>query len=147
MRKQLRNIAWIATALVVGFIGLAWSQLMPVPSNIWTAGQLVTAVDINNIGVAPSGFATQVKVYSSELTPSVVTANLCAEQSFTVTGLASTDKVFLNLDEEIAAESSSVSLVAARASDADTLGITFCNVSGANASPTSGTHVTTAVRS
>lgn len=135
------GIATILTGCIA--IGAAFAQLMPVPSNIWAAGQIVTAVDANNIGVAPNTFATQIKVYTQTITPASVAANLCAEQTFTVTGLTTSDKIAYNP----AATGNATSAGQVRVSAADTLAVTYCNPTAGALTPGAGTAEIVAIRS
>lgn len=87
---------------------------------------------------------TSVKVYSQALTPSAVSANTTAEQTFTVTGLGTNDIVFVNKPTAQAG----LGIVGARVSATDTLAITFSNNTAGAITPTAGeTYTIAAVRS
>lgn len=131
--------AFLALTVVVAQVVNKW----PVPSNIWTAGQIATATDANNLGVAVSPFATQIKTYSQNITPSSVAANLCAEQTFTVNGLITSDKVFFNP----VAAGNATSAGQVRVSAADTLAVTYCNPTSGALTPGAGTAEIVAIRS
>lgn len=139
MRKW---IAGLTTGLIVAIAGGVLAN-MPVPSQIWASGQIATAVDANNLGVAPATFATQIKVYSQTITPASVAANLCAEETFTVTGLTTDDKVVYN---PVAAGNAS-SATQWRVSAANTLAVTYCNPTAGALVPGAGTAEIVAIRS
>ncbi len=97
-----------------------------------------------SIKVGASGTAiTQVRVYSQALDPASVAALTTAEQTFTVTGLTTDDKVFVNKPTNTAG----LGIVNARVSAADTLAITFGNFTAAPIDAASETYTITAIRS
>lgn len=86
---------------------------------------------------------TQVKVYTPSLTPSSVATVVVAEQTFTVTGLTTADKVIVNPP----AISNATGIAGARVSAANTLAIRFVNPTGGSLTPTAGTYTVIAFRS
>lgn len=72
--------------------------------------------------------------FSATLTPAAVNANTCAEQTFTVTGVATTDVVTTNKPTAQAG----LGIAGSRASGTNTVGINFCNVTGSPITPTAG---------
>jgi len=153
MRKALVSLAAAAALVLCAASASAQTQLYPIPSGVGTAGQAVVFKDGNNIqgsnSISPttlqlgSGTAlTKIVVYSTTVTPGSVAANGCAWQSFTVTGLTTSDKVIIN---------SSVlwtpAAVGARVSAADLLAVNFCNSGNGAASPAGATLTTIAIRS
>ena len=94
------------------------------------------------IGASGTGI-TQMRVYSQTIDPASVAANTTAEQTFTVTGLAATDKVFISKPTNTVG----LGLVNARVSAADTLAITFGNFTAAPIDAGSETYTITAIRS
>ena len=82
----------------------------------------------------PASSETTVDIYSQALTPSAVAANTTAEQTFTVSGLAVNDTVFVNKPTAQAG----LGIVGARVSAANTLAITFSNNTAAGINPTAG---------
>jgi hypothetical protein len=87
---------------------------------------------------------TQIVYYSQTLTPASVAAATCAEQTFTVTGLATTDTVLVNASGLVG---TTTMIGNARASATNTLAIEFCNVSAVTAqTPTSQTYTIRAER-
>ncbi len=74
--------------------------------------------------------------YSPTLTPASVAADTTAEQTFTVTGLATTNSVVVNGP----APTAGTGIVNARVSAANTLALTFVNATAAAVVPTSGTY-------
>lgn len=86
---------------------------------------------------------TQAKVYSQTITAAATAAASAVEQTFTVAGLTTSDKVFINPP----AISNSCVPVACRVTAVDTLGITFLNPTAGSLTSTSGTYLITAIRS
>lgn len=76
---------------------------------------------------------TQMRVYSQALTPAAVAANTTAEQTFTVTGVTTADKV-LSINKPTA--QAGLGIVGWRVSAANTVGITFSNNTAAGITPT-----------
>lgn len=96
-----------------------------------------TSLQIGSSGTA----ITQQKVYTPTLTPAAIAGAAYTEQTFTVTGLATTDTVIVNGP----AAAANTVLVHARVSAADTLALTW--ITSAAAMPTSGTYRIVAIRS
>jgi hypothetical protein len=86
---------------------------------------------------------TQMRVYSQTITPASVGAATVAEQTFTVTGLTTADKVVVNP----AAISNATGIAGARVSAADTLAVRFVNPTAGALTPTAGTWTVLALRS
>jgi hypothetical protein len=84
-----------------------------------------------------------VKLYSQTVTPASVAAATVAEQTFTVTGLTTGDKVFVNA----AAISNAVGIGNVRVSAANTLAVQFINPTAGALVPTAGTWNIMAIRS
>lgn len=82
------------------------------------------------------------QTYSQSLTPTSVAANTTAEQTFTVTGLVTSDIITINKPSLNAG----IGIVNARVSAANTLAITYINVSGSPITPTSETYKIISVR-
>lgn len=76
------------------------------------------------------------KKYAPNLTPASVAANTSAEQTFAVTGLATTDIVIVNGPAPLAG----TGIVGARVSAADTLAVTFANFTAGALVPNPGVH-------
>lgn len=76
----------------------------------------------------------QVRLYApaGAFSPVAVTANTTSTQTFTVTGLTTTDMVIVTKPTE----QTGLAIVGARVSSANTLSITFANVTGASITPT-----------
>lgn len=152
MNIRLSLFAAIAAA-VLSSQASAQTQLYPVPSGVGTTGQAVVFKDGNNLqgsnSISPSTLQigsgtslTKITVHSTTVTPGSVPANGCNWQSFTVSGLTTSDKVFIN---------SSVlwtpAAVGARVSAADLLAVNFCNPGNIAASPAGATLTAIAIRS
>lgn len=86
---------------------------------------------------------TQARVFSQTITPASVAAATVAEQTFTVTGLTTADKVVVNP----AAIANAVGIVGARVSAADTLAVRFVNPTAGALVPTAGSWTILAFRS
>jgi hypothetical protein len=98
----------------------------------------------DNLTVGGSGTPiTQMRVYSQTITPASVGAATVAEQTFTVTGLTTADKVIVN-PPSIA---NATGIAGARVSAADTLAIRYVNPTAGALTPTAGTNTIIAVRS
>lgn len=104
------------------------------------------AVDTTSLTVGASGTAvTQIRVYSATIDPAPVAAATCAEQTFTVTGLTTADKVIVNGPAGWA--TTGIGVVNARVSAADTLALTFVNPTAGALDAASGTVAVIAIRS
>lgn len=95
------------------------------------------------IGTLAGTQLTQVRVYSQSLTPVSVAAATAAEQTFTVTGLTTADKVIVNPN----ATGAGVALASARVSAANTLALTYVNPTAGALTPAAGTYTIVAIRS
>ena len=131
--NNLTAIAAVATGQVLVSAG---TGTLPA----WSAAPSLTSLTLGASGTA----ITQMRIYSSALAPSAVTAGVCAEQGFTVTGITTADKLVIN---RTTAPSNPIPAVAARPSGADTVAITFCNTTAGTDSPDSDTYNIIAIRS
>ena len=96
------------------------------------------------VTVGTSGtLITQVKIYGPSLTPASVAAATVAEQTFTVTGLTTSDKVLVT----VPSISNATGIAGARVSATDTLAVRFVNPTAGALTPTSGVYVVVAFRS
>lgn len=94
----------------------------------------------SSLQIGTSGTAiTQQTVYTPTLTPAAVSAGAPAEQTFTVTGLATTDTVTVNAP--------GAAVFNARVSAANTLAITFMPPATGSYTPPAGTYRIVAIRS
>lgn len=99
-----------------------------------------------NGGIAAGSGGTEltyIKVYTPSITPASVAAAVVAEQTFTVTGLTTGDKVTVNPP----AIANATGIAGARVSAADTLAIRFVNPTAGALTPTAGTYTVLAFRS
>jgi hypothetical protein len=87
---------------------------------------------IASIPSGPSGFASRLARFTATLSPAIVNANTCAEQTFTVTGVATGDVVVVNKPTAQAG----LGVSGVRASAANQVGINFCNNTAAGITPT-----------
>lgn len=81
----------------------------------------------------PRGNINKLMVVSVALTPSAVSANTTAQQTFTVPGVLATDVV---IAVEKPSHQAGLGVVGARVTATDTVGITFSNNTGAGITPT-----------
>lgn len=96
-----------------------------------------------NVGASGTDI-TQIRVYSQSLTPAATAALVqTVEQTFTVTGLATTDKVYINGP----VPTSLCPPVTVRVSALDTLAIGFTTLTAVACTPAGGTYNIVAVRS
>ncbi|MDZ4253543.1 MAG: hypothetical protein U1A72_13330 [Sulfuritalea sp.] len=134
--NNLTGVAAVASGQVLTSAGTATKPA-------WSASPSLTSLTLG------SGTAiTKIQVLSATITPTQLDLSplgQCEEQSFTLTGLTSADKVAVN---PAFATNASAYMTTARASTgADTILITFCQVSTAAATPAGGTINVLAVRS
>jgi len=83
----------------------------------------------------PRGNINKLQIVSVALTPSAVSANTTAQQTFTVTGVKVGDVV---VAVEKPSHQAGLGIVGARVTAANTVGITFSNNTGAGITPTAG---------
>lgn len=95
------------------------------------------------IGARTATPISNIRVYSQTITAASVGAATVAEQTFTVTGLTTADKVFVNP----AAIANATGVAGVRVSAADTLAVRFVNPTAGALTPTAGTWQIVAVRS
>lgn len=107
------------------------------------AGTFTTAAASTSLTLGGGTAITKMVVYTPTLTPASVNAVTVAEQTFTVTGLTTADKVIVNPP----AIANSTGICGVRVSAADTLAIRFNNPTAGPLTPTSGTYTVIAVRS
>lgn len=112
-------------------------------SHILANNGVMTTLAGNKIGTGGTTI-TQVKTFGQTITPASVAANTTAVQTFTVTGLVTTDKVVLNIG---AAQTAGIGIVGVRCSAADTLEIVFSNNTAGALTPVSSACVVLATRS
>lgn len=109
-----------------------------------TTGQSIAGAKSFTTSVAIGGGTalTRIAVYSQSLDVASVPANSTAEQTFTVSGLTTSDKVVLNKPSHTAG----LVVANARVSAADTLAVTFANISGAPIDPAGEAYSVVAIR-
>ena len=96
------------------------------------------------VGIGSGGTPiTGVVVYAPTLTPASVATIVVAEQTFTVAGLTTADKVVVNPP----AIANATGIAGARVSAADTLAIRFVNPTAGSLTPTAGVYTVIAFRS
>lgn len=133
---------------------LALALALPAAADVRTAtyttsqgtimAETVSATSVS-VGSNPTPI-TNVKVYSQTITPAQMAATAGAfEQNFTVTGLATTDKVIVN--PGLAPTQLCIFTGRARVSATNTLTLTFINMTAALCTPAAGTWNIVAFRS
>lgn len=118
------------------FLGVAKDEIdnLTVKGVLTTSGT-VAATSIK-VGATPSSTVTAFGRISQSLTPVSVATITCAEQNFTVTGLAVGDAVSVTPPTITAG----VAPVCARVSAANTLTVTFCNPTAGPLVPAAGVY-------
>lgn len=152
MKRLLLGL--LAGALLAG--SLAWAQgtafttnhFAPTVTNAYdlgATGYVWRTVYTNGISLGASGTAlTQMRVYAASITPAASSAAIqTAEQTFTVTGLATTDIVYINGP----APTSLCPPTTVRVSATNTLAIGFTTLTAAACTPAAGTYNIVAIRS
>lgn len=82
------------------------------------------------------GNVTDLNIFSVSITPASVAAAVVVEQTFTVVGLKTTDRVFVNPP----ATANNIGITASRVSAADTVAIRFVNPTAGALTPTAGVY-------
>lgn len=100
-------------------------------------------VDSTGLQIGTGTALSKAVVYTPSITPSSVSAATVAEQTFTVSGLTTADKVTVNPPSI----GNATGIAGARVSAADTLAIRFVNPTAGALTPTSGTYTVLAFRS
>lgn len=131
--NALTSLASVAAGSVLASNGVGAAP-------VWSAGPALTSATIGASGTS----ITQIRVYASSLTPAASSAAIqTTEQTFTVTGLATTDKVYVNGP----APTSLCPPTTFRVSAANTLAIGFTTLTASACTPASGTYNIVAIRS
>lgn len=104
---------------------------------------VATLLAPTSVAIGGGTAITKIVVYSQSLDVASVAINTTAEQTFTVTGLTTADKVFVNKPSLTAG----LGVVNARVSAANTLAITFVNATGTAIDPAAETYAIVALRS
>ena len=107
----------------------------------WITGSLLTEEAWRWITRVFTNFP-KVQTFSVAIDPTSVSANTTSEQTFTVTGLATTDRVVVNKPTHTAG----LIIGGARCSAANTLAITFGNLTAIAIDPPSETYRVTSIR-
>lgn len=107
------------------------------------AGAFTTLTASTSATIGSGTAITKIAVYSASLTPASVAAATVAEQTFSVAGLTTADKVIVNGP----ADAGAVGIAGVRVSAADTLAIRFVNPTAGALTPAAGTYNVVAVRS
>lgn len=95
-------------------------------------------------GSGSGSWKLPIKKYSISITPSSVTAQLTAEQTFTCSGLASATDTIIGVSGP--APTAGTGIVGWRCSADNTVAITFTNPTAGNLTPAAGTYIVFAHR-
>ncbi len=134
------------TASTTLLVGGAPPACTATPSGLTSLGAgTLTATTSATIGGATPTAITNIRVYAPSLTPTSIVIGIGAvEQTFTVTGLTTADKVIVNPPSGLTVL---CPLTAFRVSATDTLALTFGNLAVAACSPGAGVYNVVAIRS
>ena len=105
-----------------------------------TAGTTVatpTASEIYQVGIYRNNPTAPCVVYTVTLTPAVVAANTCAEQTFAVTGVVSGSAVTVNLQSP----QPGIGIAGTRVSSAGNVAINFCNATATAITPAAAQYI------
>ena len=128
--RHIHALFWVGWFLAVG-AGTAFAHyavLNGIQSLTFTGGTTITLMKVYTPSLTPGGLAAAIGV---------------TEQTFTVTGLTTADKVIVNGPTQTAL----CPMVDARVSGADTLAISFVDLTVALCTPAAGTYTVVAIRS
>jgi filamentous hemagglutinin family protein len=103
----------------------------------------LAAANISTLSLGSGTTILAINTYSQTITPAAISGIGFSEQTFTVVGLATNDKVYVNAP----APAANVAVIGARVSAVNTLALQFFNATAGPNTPTSGTHTIVAVRS
>lgn len=131
---------YVGNLLDLGISGGSALFTVDQSGNVRISGSLLGGFNIGSSATPITNIAT----YAPSLTPVASAASIgFSEQTFTVTGLAVGDKVYVNGP----APAALIAMVAARVSAANTLALTFFNATAAANTPAAGTYNVVAIRS
>lgn len=134
----MRKLIVIALVVLVAGVSivLAQSRLRRKTASvtITTAGAIeLVPTSGQGVKIGTTGTAlTKIATYTASLSPAQVAANTCAEQTFAVTGISTTDIVFVNKPTAQAG----LGVAGVRASATDQVAINFCNATASPITPT-----------
>lgn len=124
-----------------------FAQDVTASGNVAATGNVTAGGDCTVDGSVTTGAGgtaiSQIKVYTAALTPSSVNSATVAEQTYTVTGLTTADKVIVNPPSI----SNATGIVGARVSAKDTLALRWVNPTAGALTPTSGNYIVISIRS
>lgn len=135
--RTVENASPVATGTVTGAVTA--TGLISGPTLAITG-----AATLGTLALGGGTVLTLATVYTPSLTPAACAASIgMQQQTFTVTGLTTADKVFVNGP----APAALAAMVAARVSATNTLALTFANLSAAANVPAAGVYTVLAIRS
>lgn len=155
MRKFVVAALALLFVALVAAVGVAQTALYPMPTGIGTTGQVLAFTNANNVqGTSALTAATSITVgagtaitkmaaLTATITGFQIAPNTCVVKAYTVTGLTTADKVFVNPTYDAVEAGINNARVAAE----NSLEVTFCNTHGATVDPEAGTLNVLAIRS
>jgi hypothetical protein len=121
----------------VGFTyNLQPSSKVLTSANVGTGLTVYSPNLAGNTTIGSGSNLTKFARYRQTITPTSVSANTSSEQSFTVTGLSTSDIVYINPPSNV----TGLGITGVRVSSANTIAITFSNSTGGALTPPSGTY-------
>ncbi|MBZ5524637.1 MAG: hypothetical protein LAP21_20555 [Acidobacteriia bacterium] len=123
----------------------------PSAGDVWNTGNVLQYRDgssaTRSLVSTPQASGMQLLRLTASITPSSVGVASCSEQSFTVSGVSTTDLLLAVVQPSTSSPGTNIAIGGWRISAANTVAIQFCNVNRNNAStPTSGTYTVAIMR-
>ena len=123
----------------------------PSPGDIWNTGGVIQYRDNASltrslVSTTQTGGAQLLKLTAS-ITPASVSPGSCAEQSFAVSGLATTDMVLAVAQPSTSSPGTNIAIGGSRVSADNTIAIQFCNITrNSSSTPVAGTYTLAIMR-
>lgn len=118
--------------------------IVAILAGVLLIGATLRGTPTDSLSIGGGTVVTKIVVYSQTLTPAQLSAAIgVSEQTFTITGLATTDKIFVSGPTPTAL----CPPVTYRVSATNTIAIGFVDLTVALCTPASGTYVVFAIRS
>ena len=123
----------------------------PAAGDVWNTGTVLqyrdTASATRSVVSTPQASGMQLLKLTASITPASVSAGACAEQTFTVSGLATTDLVLTTAQPSTSSPGTNIAIGGWRVSAANTIAIQFCNVNrNTSGTPVAGTYTVAIMR-
>jgi hypothetical protein len=123
----------------------------PAAGDVWNTGAVLqyrdNASSTRSVVSTTQASGMQMLKLTASITPASVAAGTCAEQSFTVSSLATTDLILTAAQPSTSSPGANIAIGGWRIPAANTIAIQFCNVNRNNAStPVAGTYTVAVMR-